>query len=119
MAAGRAEDCQLPAKERKIPISESYLKKLEADSRRLKTLIAETETAASASMEMLLGTTTAEITMRHLYQQKKATFSIHCSISSRSALFTSALRSQASSARPHAPLSPTACSPAWTASAHL
>jgi proline utilization trans-activator len=47
MAAGRAEDCQLPAKERKIPISESYLKKLEADSRRLKTLIAETETAAS------------------------------------------------------------------------
>lgn len=46
-AAGRADDCQLPAKERKIPISESYLKKLEADSRRLKTLIAETETAVS------------------------------------------------------------------------
>ncbi|CAG9946989.1 unnamed protein product [Clonostachys rosea f. rosea IK726] len=37
-ACGKASECKFPSKERKIPISESYLRKLEADSKRLQSL---------------------------------------------------------------------------------
>ncbi|CAH0044704.1 unnamed protein product [Clonostachys solani] len=37
-ACGKAGECRFPSKERKIPISESYLRKLEADSKRLQNL---------------------------------------------------------------------------------
>ncbi|KAM6516548.1 hypothetical protein FALCPG4_014731 [Fusarium falciforme] len=36
VSTGRVNECQFPARERKITISESYLKKLEADSKRLR-----------------------------------------------------------------------------------
>ncbi|KAL4886179.1 fungal-specific transcription factor domain-containing protein [Aspergillus karnatakaensis] len=37
-ATGRADDCQFPTKERKIRVTENYLNKLEADSKRLRAL---------------------------------------------------------------------------------
>ncbi|KAL2835026.1 fungal-specific transcription factor domain-containing protein [Aspergillus cavernicola] len=47
MATGRAEECRFPAKERKIPTSESYLKKLEADSSRLRVIATQSSTPGS------------------------------------------------------------------------
>lgn len=39
MANSSADECRFPRKERKVPVSESYLRKLEADSKRLKDVL--------------------------------------------------------------------------------
>ncbi|KAJ3538920.1 hypothetical protein NM208_g5344 [Fusarium decemcellulare] len=38
VAAGKVDECQFPDRERKVTISENYLKQLEADSKRLRTV---------------------------------------------------------------------------------
>ncbi|RBR24749.1 uncharacterized protein FIESC28_02522 [Fusarium coffeatum] len=44
-STGRADECEFPAnKERKIPVSESYLKKLEEDSRKLQAISTHNQT---------------------------------------------------------------------------
>ncbi|KAM5343557.1 hypothetical protein ACJ41O_012094 [Fusarium nematophilum] len=47
VATGRTDECRFPAKERKVTISESYLKKLEADSKCLRSIAAQNPTPES------------------------------------------------------------------------
>ncbi|KAL4997265.1 fungal-specific transcription factor domain-containing protein [Aspergillus recurvatus] len=47
VSTGRAEECQFPAKERKIRVDESYLNRLEEDNRRLRAIAARSPALGS------------------------------------------------------------------------
>ncbi|KAL2020522.1 hypothetical protein VTK56DRAFT_8322 [Thermocarpiscus australiensis] len=49
VGSARAGECQFPAKERKVKVEESYLRKLEADNKRLRGMVAQNPTPESHS----------------------------------------------------------------------
>ncbi|UZP40590.1 hypothetical protein NXS19_008406 [Fusarium pseudograminearum] len=82
-STGRAGECEFPAnKERKVPVSESYLKKLEDDSRKLQA-IASTTKHQRPNQPLLPSTVNLKMTTIHHHSQKKRViFLIRSSIDS-------------------------------------